>query len=182
MIDKGQNSSMVLDLIIELQQNDYQIFPIRGNHEEKFLAAYSYGFDFFEKYLEEYNSLDLLEGELENYLKLIHNLEYGIELDQFFLSHSGINNGVISPFTDLRGMFPKINFQFDEELLFAKTQIHGHSVRTIVDIKMSIKKQEKRISIDSGCYLNEEGLGFLTALNLDNMKLYFQKRADYDIR
>ena len=176
MIDKGPNSALVLDLIIELQKNDYQVFPIRGNHEEKFLAAYNYGFDFFENYLATYNSMDLIEGELESYLELIHNFEYCIELDNFVLSHSGINKNRINPYTDLRGMFPNINFKFEEEQLIKKTQIHGHLVRTIDEIEQSIIKKEKRFSIDSGCYLDTEEFGVLTALDLDKMKLFHQKK------
>ena len=181
IIDRGLNSALVLDLIIHLQKNNYQIFPIKGNHEEQFLMAYNCGFDFFESYLKEYNSLDLLGGELESYLELIYNFEYCIELDNFILSHSGINEKRINPFTDLRGMFPKVNFKFNEVEYLSKIQIHGHSVNTIEEIKNSILKKERRVSIDSGCYLNTEEFGFLTALDLDAMKLYHQEGNKKDL-
>ncbi len=175
-IDRGRNSSLVLDKIIELQKDSYQLFPIKGNHEEKLLLAYDCGLEFFEEYLETYNSQDLLCGELEEYLKLVYHFDYCIELDDFILSHAGINEGNINPFTDLRGMFPNVNFQFDEAECLKKTQIHGHLVRTITEIENSVRNKEKRFSIDSGCYLNEEGMGYLTAIDLDLMKLYHQKR------
>ena len=174
LIDKGNNSALVLDLIIDLKANDYQIFPIKGNHEKKFLTAYSCGFEFFEAYLKAYNSLDLLEGELDQYLQLISGFEYYIELDNFVLSHIGINEDRINPFTDLRGMFPEIQFDFDAQRIMQKTQIHGHMVRTIEEIKSSIEKKEKRFSIDSGCYLKEDRLGYLTAIDLDTMELFHQ--------
>jgi hypothetical protein len=96
-------------------------------------------------------------------------------LDNFILSHSGINENRINPFTDLRGMFPNINFKLEKLDLKNKMQIHGHVVKTIEQIKESVEGKEKRISIDSGCYLNGTGLGYLTALDLDSMQLYHQK-------
>ena len=35
-IDRGQDSKGVIDYIIELQK-EFQVFPIRGNHEENIL-------------------------------------------------------------------------------------------------------------------------------------------------
>jgi len=175
VIDKGQNSSKVLDLIIELKNSNHQIFPIKGNHEEKLLNAFNCGFDFFEKYLETYNSQDLLCGNLEEYLELISNFEYCIELDKYVLSHAGINEGEINPFTDLRGMFSNIKFQFNEAKYLKKIQIHGHIVRTINEIEENVNNKNMRFSIDSGCYLNNKEFGYLTALELDSMKLFHQK-------
>ena len=147
LIDKGRNSALVLDLILDLKGKGFHIFPIKGNHEKQLLSAYDCGFEFFENYLLTYNSEDLLNGDLEKYLNLISSFEYCFELDHFVLSHCGINEQNLSPFTDLRGMFPKVNFHFDEELLLLKTQIHGHLVRTCDDIKKSVENKEKRFSV-----------------------------------
>jgi len=156
VIDKGLHSSLVLDLIIDLKRNDFQIFPIKGNHEKK------------------------LGGALNEYLELIYHFEYCIELDDFVLSHAGINKGSINPFTDLRGMFSRVNFKFEEEKLISKIQIHGHLVRTINEIENSVLNKERRFSIDSGCYLDKEEFGYLTALDLDEMKIYHQKKKEGD--
>ena len=137
--------------------------------------AYNCGFDFFEKYLQNYNSLDLLEGELDLYLNMISQFEYCIELDNFVLSHAGIAQNNRSPFTDTRAMFPTIHFNFKDKQWYKKTQIHGHLVRTIKEIQQSVKQNKRQFSIDSGCYLRQEGLGYLTALNLDTMELFHQK-------
>lgn len=176
IIDKGKNSGLVLDLILKLKSEGLDIFIIRGNHEEQLLIAFNCGFDFFEKYLINYNSQDLLCEDLDEYLDLIYNSEYCIELDNFILSHAGINEKRINPYTDLRGMFPNIRFQFEESKYLEKIQIHGHFVRTIHDISESVKNNERRFSIDSGCYLNEEKeFGYLTAIDLDSMELFHEK-------
>ena len=178
LIDKGENSSLVLDLILELKNIDFQIFPIRGNHEEKLLTASKCGFEFFEDYLTEYNSLDLLGEDLPDYLDLISTFDYCIELDEFVLTHCGINENRISPYTDLRGMFPLINFQFEEKEMLSKIQVHGHTVRTIDEIEKSVQQKERRISIDSGCCIREDEYGHLTALDLDTMTLYHEVRNE----
>lgn len=180
IIDKGNDSALVLDLIIDLQKKGYQIFPLKGNHEEQLLLAYKCGFDFFEDYLKKYNSLDLLGNNLNTYLDLIHTFDYCIELDQFVLSHCGINTNRVNPFTDIRGMFPNVNFCFEEKELISKVQIHGHLVQSIVEIKNNVQQKKRKISIDSGCYLKEENFGFLTAIELDSRKLYFQKNEIND--
>ena len=178
LIDKGENSALVLDLILELKKIDFQIFPIKGNHEEKLLTAYNCGFEFFENYLAEYNSLDLLSEKLSSYLDLISTFDYCIELDEYVLSHCGINEGRISPVSDLRGMFPLVNFQFDEKEMRSKIQVHAHVVRTIDEIKNSVNENERRFSIDSGCCVREEEYGYLTALDLDSMTLYHEIRNE----
>lgn len=174
LINRGNDSAKVLELVSQLQQEGYQIFPIRGNHEEKFLNAYSCGINFFENYLEYYNSSDLLNN-VERHLAFINTFEYCIELDNFILSHAGINKLNSTPFTDLRGMFPKVNFKFDLKSYLLKTQVHGHLVRTIEEINNSVRNNISRFSIDSGCYLKEESYSYLTALDLDSKILFHQK-------
>lgn len=163
--------------MFDLKKEGYEIYPIKGNHEEKLLSAYYCGFDFFESYLEEYNSTDLLDGNLEKYLEFISTFHYCVELDSFILSHVGVNEKRINPFTDLRGMFSNINFKFIEEEYLGKTQIHGHIVKTIDEISKSVNDREKRFSIDSGCYIESDEFGFLTALDLDSMELFHQSRT-----
>lgn len=175
LIDKGNESALVLDLVSDLKKEEYEIYPIKGNHEEKLLSAYYCGFDFFESYLAASNSTDLLEGDLEKYLEFISTFHYCIELNSFVLSHPGINEKRINPFTDLRGMFSNINFQFVEEEYLGKTQIHGHIVNTIDEIRRNVDNREKRFSIDSGCYLESAEFGFLTALDLDSMELFHER-------
>lgn len=175
LIAKGKNSGKVLDLLMELRQANYQIFPLKGNHEERLLIAFDCGMDFFENYLEKANCEDLLDGNIETYLRFINDFEYVYELDKFVLSHVGFDKQANSLYTDMRGMFSRINFQIDDNL-FSKTQIHGHIVQTIDEIKLNVQNQSKRFSIDSGCYLNNEEYGYLTALDLDSFELYFQKK------
>jgi serine/threonine protein phosphatase 1 len=178
LIDKGENSKLVLDYLMDFKTLNYEIYPIKGNHEAMLLAAYNCGLDFFEVYMDTYNSADLLDGDISTYLEFIDGFAYCIELDAFILSHSGLNKDGITPFTDMRGMFPNVNFIFDEAVYLAKIQITGHLVRTTSDVEARVKNKEKRISIDTGCYLKNTEFGILTGLDLDSRQLYHQKNIE----
>lgn len=178
LIDRGHNSKLVLDYILRLKSKNYEIHPLRGNHEEMLLMAYSNGIAFFEEYLEKYNSTDLLDGDVEMYLDFIAQFEYCFELENHILSHPGINRRNINPFTDLRGMFAKVDFELDIETIFSKKQVHGHTIKTTKEIERNILNNELRVSIDSGCYLKDQEFGVLTGLELDTMELYYQRNVE----
>lgn len=178
LIDRGRNSALVLDFLLDLISQQYQIYPIRGNHEEKFLMAYGCGFDFLEEYLRAYNSMDLLSGDLDKHLGFIASFEYCIELDHFILSHSGINVDGGSPSNDLRGMFSNVKFMLDWEVVSKKTQIHGHNTVSLKQIEGDIRIGKKRISIDAGCVYKRPETGVLIGLDLDSKVLYKQKNIE----
>jgi len=178
LINRGSYSRLLLEYLMELKNANYTILPIKGNHERKLLLAYDCGFDFLEDFLNEYNSFDLLDGDFHTYLKFISSFEYGYELKRFILTHCGINNNGINPLNDIRGMFPEVNFDIDLTKIKSKIQIHGHLTQTISSIEESLKRKENRISIDSGCFSNNPELGYLCALNLNDLTLISQKKID----
>ncbi len=178
LIDKGRDSRMVLEYIYSLKSEGYRVYPIRGNHEDMILTAYDCGFGFFENYLQEYNATDLLDGDVHQYLQFISTFDYCIELDDYVLCHPGINDDRINPYTDLRGMFSRVNFDYDFNSVQSKTQIHGHISRTIGQITESVENNDKRISIDAGCVVEEDELGVLVALDLDSKELFLQKNME----
>jgi len=62
-IDRGPNSSGVIDYVIDLIDNGYKVFPLRGNHEENLLKAYEeYDSDTFSFFVKKINkSVSLLD-------------------------------------------------------------------------------------------------------------------------
>ena len=175
LIGRGDNGSLVLDYSIKLKAEGFQIYPIKGNHEEKLLMSYGCGFEFFESYLDAYNMLDLLDGDLNQYLSYISQFDYCIAFDDIFLSHSGINEDNQSPSTDIRGMFPNVDFShIDWEILSQKRQVHGHTTISFSQLKNAIHNNHRKISIDVGCTSSTDS-AWLIALDLDSMELYQQK-------
>lgn len=178
-INRGSDSAGVLDLILALQKENYQVFALRGNHEKQFLVAYQCGMEFFEDYLNQYNSSDLLHENLYNYLEFCNNLDYYYFTENMFLSHCGISQSSASPLTDIREMFSEINFEFDEKLLRQCYIVHGHKTTSISKIKESVQKRNQVLNIDAGCvYQDNPNLGFLVALNLDTFDLIWQENID----
>ena len=179
LINKGENSKTVIDTIFKLQEAGFQIYPIKGNHEQSFLIAYGCGFEFFVNYLEKNNADEFLDSEIEIYLDFFDQLEYCYDLGDFSISHSEFLINEKSLYRGMRGLFSQVNFLIEDDYLKNKKQIVGHAVHTIDNIKSDIANNNSIIYLDSGCvYHYVEELGYLTALNLDTNELVIQKNID----
>lgn len=179
LIDKGGRSKEVIDAIIELQNEGYQLFPIRGNHEQAFLDAYHQGFDFFMEYLVTNNTEDFLDDDIEAYLTYFSSFEYCYDLGDWLACHSEFLINERSIYRGMRGMFSRVNFQIKEETILEKRQITGHFVTTTSQIETSIKNKNSVIFLDNGCvYADNEELGYLAAFDLDTEELFLQKNVE----
>jgi len=178
-INRGDNSALVLDYIMELTARG-NVYPLRGNHEQKLLMAYDCGFDFLESFLEEYGSSDLMDEQMYQYLQFCANLDYCVWSGDVLLSHCGISQGVPSPFTDIREMFHEVEIVLEKEELEDYYSIHGHSTEALAVIEAKVAQRHKVICLDAGCaYEDNEDLGHLCALDLDSFQLYKQANVDY---
>lgn len=101
-IDRGPDSKGVLDFIMALKDEFFQVFALRGNHEQSLLEDWHYysktktvqNFDFFVETLQKNNTADLLDGQGRLIFKYYHFLRYlpfYYELDDFYLVHAGFN-------------------------------------------------------------------------------------------
>ncbi len=191
-IDRGPDSKGVIDYILDLINNGYNMSSLVGNHEWMLLNArfdaknaetwisknggnttlYSYGI-----YL--YNELDKLPA---NHLNYFRSLEYFIELDDYYLVHAGFNFKDEEPFADYEAMIWIRDWQknIQPKLLNNKKIIHGHSpVSTSQLIKNIDNKKLHAINIDCGCvYIERSGLGNLCVLNLDDLTFTTQINID----
>jgi serine/threonine protein phosphatase 1 len=189
-IDRGKDSAAVLDFILELQENAYQVFPIRGNHEEHLLDTYErYNPKMFRAYVSVINKSGTLldkDGKLpEKYLNFLKPLPYFIELDNFWIVHGGFDTKRENVFTNFMAMIEIRKFQYDAEILKNKTVVRGHQVFPLEEIKTQIENRAKIISLDNGCAYTKSDrvhdhtkLGNLLCLNLDTFELIIQKNID----
>lgn len=179
LINKGENSKAVVDTILKLQESNFQIYPIKGNHEQAFLMAFGCGFEFFVDYLEKNNADEFLDSDVEMYLDFFDSLEYCYDLGDYSASHSEFLEHGKSLYRGMSGLFSQVNFLIEDDYLKNKIQVVGHAVQTISKIKSSVNNNDKIIYLDSGCvYKNVEELGYLTALNLDTNELIIQENID----
>lgn len=192
-IDRGPNGAGVIDFILELQASGYQVYPLRGNHEQMLLRAW------------ELHQKDRKEGISEpgNFLKAardksmvdsakdcliprfeqwLNALPHYYESGEFYLVHAGFNFKRDDPFTHAHSMMWTMFFsekRYIAEKANHKTIIHGHLKTPLSEIKDAIARRAKVIPLDNGCYkYEEEALGQMCALDFDNWKLYCQKNID----
>ncbi|MCF6365888.1 MAG: serine/threonine protein phosphatase [Bacteroidales bacterium] len=190
-IDRGPDSSGVLEIIINLQESGFRIFPIMGNHEYQVLKAQKdydkRSFYYFMKKLNK--SADLLNKNKKikkKYRNFMKSLPYYIELDDFFLVHAGFDFRKEKPFEDIDSMLNIRGFKYDKRQAKGKTIIYGHTPVNYNKILKKIKNRKNKIPLDNGCiytkkhkYYDFTKLHRLCCLNLDSYELICQENVEF---
>jgi serine/threonine protein phosphatase 1 len=181
-INRGPRSREVLDLIINLKDQGYNISPLRGNHEQMLLDSNSefqntrFILPGIRKPFGLYSESNRLLGKYADTLK---GLPYYIELDSFLLVHAGFNTTIEDPFTDTESMMWIDRFEYDPMRLKGKHVIHGHTPVDIDEIFLKISNRSMIIPLDNGVYKTScETKGNLVCLDIDRMGLTIQKNID----
>lgn len=199
-IDRGPSSKEVIDYLMYLQAEDYNIRLLLGNHEDYLVRSYhqeqelksvlgfrqknrtkkEWIFHGGRQTMESFQITDLRELPVE-YLDWMKQLEYYIELDQFILVHAGLNFKNKDPFSDKDSMLWIREFDVDSKRINNKRIIHGHVPVSLEFIDLSIRnKSYKFIDLDNGCYMNKrDGFGNLVALELNSLEYKAQPNIDF---
>ena len=178
-IDRGKQGKEVLDFIIELIDNGYHIFPLRGNHEEMLLQSHKQNYD------NAFLQLPVLKKSkgirddkrkiYPKYLRLLEKLPFYYELDDFYLVHAGFDFFAPNPFENYKQMIWIKDFKVNKKQTKGKTIIHGHHTLGLPTIINNIKQKSIKTGIDNGVYSKKNNYGNLICLNLDTYKLTVQK-------
>jgi len=182
-IDRGPDSMGVIDYLLELQQEEYNVFPIRGNHEEELLFINKYKPNsLVVKYIQKEKIFNFFSSSQElkrNYFEFFHSLPYFIELDNYFLVHAGFNFNSVKPFEDIHEMIDIRNWKYNPLIANNKTIIHGHDPHELNEIEKRIKMNDKIIPLDNGCVFDSVlDMGNLLCLELETFSLICQKNID----
>lgn len=198
-IDRGPDARGVIEFIMELQADEYDVFTLKGNHEDYLLRAYDneanqkmlLGISYRNKLKKEwfkYGGKETLRSfgvsdvhEIpEKYINWMRGLEYYFELDSWILVHAGMNFILDNPFEDRHSMLWIKEFKVEPEKIHNKKLIHGHvpiSLEFIEVLRTSAKFDY--IDLDNGVYMPEkEGFGNLVALELNSMEMVIQPNLD----
>lgn len=184
-IDRGPDSSGVLDIIIGLIDDGYNIFPLRGNHEQMVMdKAFLGGSNEVKTYLENNNSEDLLGKNKKmyaEYLNFFQKTVHYFELDNFYLVHAGFDFNARAPLEAYEEMLWIRQFEPDDKVLQGKILIHGHTPYLLDVIQDAVARKSPVIPLDNGCvfYGENEYLGNLLCLDLDNFELIIQENLDF---
>ena len=198
-IDRGPDSKGVIDYIMHLQKEEYNLRLLMGNHEDFCLKAIEEEKKII-KFLgiKQKNKIRLewenhgatntfsnfnirsLKEFPEIYIQWIKNLEYFIETENFIIVHAGLNFRIQNPFKDKHAMLWIRDYKIRPEKINNKKIIHGHVPVSLEFINMCIKTNMYNfIDLDNGVYMdNREGFGNLVALELNSMELAIQHNVE----
>jgi serine/threonine protein phosphatase 1 len=198
-IDRGPSSKEVVDYVMYLQKEEYNIRTLMGNHEEYLIKSYEdelnlksimgikqtnkkkkeWLFHGGKDTMKSFGLHDLKDFPKE-YLEWMKSLEYYIELDNFYLVHAGFNFKLKDPFEDKDSMLWIREYEIDKKKIGNKRIIHGHVPVSLEFIDLNIKnKSYKYIDLDNGCYMTKrDGFGNLVALELNSLEYKVQYNLD----
>ena len=179
-IDRGDKSKKVVDFIMELQEQGFDVIPLIGNHEAMLLDANGNEKN-FSKWIQNGGDETLKSFKISSlkdieskYIKFFKDLRYYYSFEDYLFVHAGFNDNVLNPFTDYYSMLWKCKESYANPLLANKTIIHGHNPISISKCEERVFSKLNVINIDTGCvYKSKEGKGRLTAYDCNTQRILF---------
>lgn len=173
-IDRGPRSKEVIDLILKLKSDGYQISCLKGNHEFLLLKSVQEK----ENYIGWYNQggketlqsfgLEQAFQLSSKYIQFFEELEYYASYKNYLLVHGGFNFELDDIFLDQKAMLWARYYQVDPNKTENRTVVHGHTPITQSELNSCFEADNFEINLDNGCvYTSKEGMGNLYAINLD---------------
>lgn len=182
LINRGPHSDEVLDHILHLLSEDYEIYTIRGNHEQIILKSQKKSLSQRKRIVQSYRSENLLNkaGNLKKrYRKFLKATFHYLILEDYYLVHAGFNFESDQPFEDSQFMLYTKKFKARKKFLKDKKVIIGHTPNSISKIENRIKNGKRKIIIDNGCVNYQvPGLGNLICINLDSLEITSNRNID----
>lgn len=181
LIDRGKDSKGVLDTILLMLENGFEIEILLGNHEEMFLDSFKnpnnlnkWMLNGGDKTLQSFLT-SKIEKIPPKYVELIQSFKTHLEIENYILVHAAVNMKISDPFEDIKTILwerEPIKY-LDLDWLGDRKVIHGHHPKSKVEIIESIKNKNPIIGIDNGVYLKNENYGSLCILELETLKFQF---------
>jgi serine/threonine protein phosphatase 1 len=186
-IDRGPSSREVIDFIIDLRNKEFNIVPLTGNHEQMLVDTFmdprvlplwlmNSGMTTLESlHISSITDID------QKYISFFTGLNYFEKDGDNIFVHAGFNDIATDPFSDNDGMIWQCRTGYSNPVFTGKRIIHGHRPKTIAHVKKMISEGSHVIPIDTGCvYDEEDGYGYLSAIEIKSMELISIKRLDSD--
>ena len=195
-IDRGPDSSAVVEYIIGLMRSGYTISCLMGNHEQMMLDSVkgeselclwqaNSGQATIKSYVKMFGFDD--DGHLgflpKAHLDFFTSLkQYFIVDDKYILVHGGLNTTAANPLEDTEAMLWSRLDDAPNDFMQDYRRIHGHTPEALDVIADKLKQPNRRIfGLDAGCVYRGmlfPGTGYLVALALDKWELNFVECLD----
>jgi len=181
-IDRGENSKAAIDLILQLRQEGYSLFTLRGNHEQMLLdclidpTAYELWIrNGGDQTLLSFG-ISTLENLPEKYLSFFKQTAFYIETENYIFVHAGLNFHSKDIFQDKAAMLWSRDFSPYQPALKNKLLIHGHTPKPL---KYILNQKGNCIDIDGGCVYNYlPRFGNLVAIDLNERKFIWEENCE----
>ena len=178
-IDRGDQSKEVIDFIINLKKDGFNVTTLIGNHEVMLLDSY-HNRELEPIWLMNSGAATLMSFGIEDirnidnhYLEFFSSLGYYKIVGNIIFVHAGFDDYAINPFEDKKSMIWESLPFYRNPMLSGKTIIHGHRPNMISNLRKQIEEKASVISIDTGCVYDKEiGYGILTALEVNTMTVF----------
>ena len=194
-IDRGPTSKDVIDYLMNLQENGWNIHCLKGNHEDYCVKAWEADQKWhlfkpgIQKSWENVGAKETLKSfgvkrprEIpQKYIDWMRNLDYYFELEKYILVHAGLNFRIKNPFEDKQSMIWVRDFKVDFEKTNGRRIIHGHLPEdySFIDFVIKNPKSHDFIALDNGVFNTKKtGMGNLMAFNPDTNDLFAQSNMD----
>jgi len=186
-IDRGPDSKGVLDVILQLMDEGYDLRTVRGNHEDMLLQSVNGdNSDYLHCWMEGWGTETLKSFGVASpeelpirYLRLLDQMPYLWSEENFIFVHAGLNMSADDPLTEsspVAMMWGGVG-PFATDKLRGRTLVTGHRVHSLPLIKVSLLTNH--FQLDNGAFTNmRPDLGNLVALNLDSLELVIQPWCD----
>lgn len=181
-IDRGSDSKGVIDLILELRTEEYQIHTLRGNHEQMLLDSIT---DKFEKtnWLKNGGDKTMRSFEIqslrdlsERYLSFFNKTKECIKTKEYIFVHAGLNFYRKDIFEDKEAMLWIRDYDSVQPALKDQLLIHGH---TPIPLDSILDQKGNCINIDGGCVYHQiKGMGNLVAFDLRKRRFIIEKNCE----
>lgn len=181
-INRGPRSRQVIDHVLSLNEDGYNVFPLIGNHEETLLHLLFESPEELQMLLKTRNSINLLNKHglvKRRFVRFFRTLPYYYKLDDFYLVHAGFNMNIEKPLSDVHAMCWIRNFQVKNKMK-GRAVLFGHTPTKYSKIQKQVAENANSICLDNGCshtYLGKE-YSSLVCLDLDSRELTRQKNVD----
>ncbi len=181
LVDRAPYSFYVLNKVVDLILDGYQVYCLRGNHEQIFIELNQHITAELFAFSKRQSSLHLLGKNY--YLKpgvreFFEALPHYFETEKEFLVHAGFNVGLDNAFEDWRSMLWIRGFKYKSKKFKSKPVIHGHVPKIKKEIAFEVSAG-RDICLDNGCVRAQvPGYGRLLCLDLDTLKLHSKKNSD----
>lgn len=186
-VNRGPNSKMVIDYILELREQGYHITTLKGNHEEMMLDARedAQGLSFWKLVggVETMESFEVNHPDdiPERYFYFLERLIPYIELTDYYLVHAGFNFSAPDPLRDTHSMLWQKQYTVDKAWLGNRKLVQGHVPTALETIKRQADDPATvKFVLDAGCvYWDRPGMGYLAAMDLDTRQIFHTHNRDF---